>query len=86
MPEGQRLRAILEDAQFSEAVIHAAPALSGLSAEMHNRVTEAALNQNFGAQIRGIKAREEMIATVSSALAVAAMQYRNVAGLEQGEI
>ncbi len=86
-PEDKRIRIALEDPNFSEAIIHAlSPALSGLSPEVHARVKHAAIERAYGPQMRGLAQREELNETVTNALQVAAMQFRNEAGLKDGEI
>jgi hypothetical protein len=86
LPQPDRIRAALEDESVTAAVLHVSPSLSGLSAEMHQRVVEAHVEKSLGPQIRGIQQREEVLETLNAAIEVATMQFRNEAGLAEKEI
>jgi hypothetical protein len=86
LPDAKRLRLAMEDAAITEAVLHASPALSGLSQEQHELVKEAYVERAFGAQLRGIEKREEVISNVGSALTIATRQFLNESGLTEKEI
>jgi hypothetical protein len=77
---------VLEDAQFSEAVIHAAPALSGIGKDLHEKVVASALERAYGPQMKGMEHREELNNVVEAALRVAISQFSAEAGLKQDEI
>lgn len=86
LPENQRIRAALEaDPQATEAIVHASPALSGLSPEIHARVAEAMVQRVHGAQIEGIERREVVVQTAAAALQAAESQFRSEAGLTEKE-
>ena len=86
LPQPDRIRAAIEDEKIAAAVLHASPGLSGLSAEMHQRVVDAHVEKAFGPQLAGIEKREEIADVVNSAVEIATKQFRNEAGLTEKEI
>lgn len=93
LPEGKRLRAVMDDPSLTEAVLLAHPALSGLSTNSEDGapsqfdlVRDKYLETKFGAQLHGIEAREEVLANLNAAIAIATQDFCRETGIEPEEI
>ncbi len=93
LPPEKRLRAIMDDAQLTEAVLLGHPSLSGLSTESQadapsqfEIVRQHYIEKTFGPQLRGVEAREQVVEVVNAALKVAILQFRNESGLNENEM
>jgi hypothetical protein len=93
LPPEKRLRAVMDDPALTEAVLLGHPSLSGLSTHSEDGapsqfdiVRESFLEQTYGAQLRGVEAREQVLEVVNSALKVAIIQFRAEGGLNESEM
>jgi hypothetical protein len=86
LPPVERLRLVMEDPAMTEAVLHAAPALSGLSTEQLDAVKDKYLESTFGPQLRGIEAREAVLETLNAALHIATREFLRESQLSEGDL
>lgn len=86
LPQGERLRFVVDNEAATIAALDALPEMSGLNAEIFDRVKAAHVERLHGPQLAGLAAREEVVAVVNSAVAIATREFLQVSGLTEGEI
>jgi hypothetical protein len=86
LPEFQRCQIAVDpktDPAIREAIIHALPALSGLTPDIHGTAVTAAVEAMHGPKLRELDDLEEAIANTDAAIQIAGMEMHRVSDLHE---